>query len=261
MEQNEVITIFHLYRQDGTALFLHPFDDFDKLIQVLKRAEIVGKYGTEPRVESLTLFRNDLYRMIEAAVKSWVAEKRFIPRFMISAGVFLLAYLFLSFVVRDPLPLVDEILIGVGAAFVSYLLLSRRDQRSNLALKKRVELRSSVDRIVFSEGRFIKQVEEALREHDAESREQILEELLTLDPKQRFEIEDGNEAKQLIAYLDKRFNTRDYRKHEKMLTRAKDKNTDGKRIELLSRWTESKKLDLSLFAVYRRMKRSYRSVK
>ena len=261
MEQNEIITIFHLYRQDGTALFLHPFDDFDKLIQVLKRADIVGKYGTEPRVESLTLFRNDLYRMIEAAVKSWVAEKRFIPRFMISAGVFLISYLFLSFVVRDPLPLVDEILIGVGVAFVSYVLLSRRDQRSNLALKKRVDLRSSVDRIVFSEGRFIKQVEEALREHDAESREQVLEELLTLDPKQRFEIEDANEAKQLIAYLEKRFNTRDYRKHEKMLSRVKDKSSDGKRIELLSRWTESKKLDLSLFAVYRRMKRSYRSVK
>jgi len=260
MDPQGKLTIFHLYRHDGTALFLHPFDSLDKLIQVLKRADVDGKYGTEPRVESLTLFRNDLYRMIEGAVRSWVAERRFIPRFIISAVVFLLAYLFLSFVIRDPIPILDEILVGVGVAVVTYIVLSRRDQRSNLALSKRVELRTSVDRIVFSQGQFIKQVEEVLQQHDAGTREQILEDLLAGDPEKRFEINDENEAGQFIGYLEKRFSTREYRKQEKLLSRARVKTRDGRRLEMLSRWSESKKIDLSLFAVYRRMKRSYKSV-
>ena len=161
MEQKDKVTIFHLYRHDGTALFLHPFENLDKLVSVLQKNGIEGKYGKEPRVESLTLFRNDLYRLIEDAVKSWVSEKRFIPRFLASAVVFLLTYLFMSIVIRDPLPLVDEILIGLAAAFVTYFLMSRRDQRSNSALKKRVELRTAVDRIVFKQDPFVKEIEDA----------------------------------------------------------------------------------------------------
>ena len=262
MEHKEKTTIFHLYRQDGTALFLHPFDSLDKLMNTLKRSEIVGKYGTEPRVESLTLFRNDLYRLIEDAVKSWVSEKRFIPRFMISAVIFLLAYLFLSFVIPDPIPLLDEILIGAAAAFGGYFLLSRRDQRSNLALKKRVELRTAVDRIVFSHDRFVKELEDALQHHESASREALLEEMIGSGIEKRFVIEDEGDAKQLITYLEKRFSTREYRKQEKLLSRARDRRPPAERnVQFLSRWSESKKIDLSLFAIYRRMKKSYRSVK
>ena len=261
IEQNDKITIFHLYRKDGTALFLHPFDSLEKLIQVLKKSKIVGKYGTEPRVESLTLFRNDLYRLIEDAVRSWVAEKRFIPRFIVAAGLFLCTYLFLAFVIRDPIPMVDEIIIGIVVAFVGYFLISRRDQRSNLALKKRVELRTSVDRIVFSEDRFVRRVEEALQQHDTASKEKLLKELVIGDIENQFEIDDENEAKQLISYLEKRFSTREYRRQERILSRARDKRQEQRQLEMLSRWSESKKIDLSLFAVYRRVKRSYQNVR
>ena len=70
MSSKPRITIFHLYRSDGTALFLHPFTNMNKVMEVLEGYELVGKYGQEPRVESLTLFRNDLYRMVEGAVKT-----------------------------------------------------------------------------------------------------------------------------------------------------------------------------------------------
>lgn len=260
MDQNEKLTIFHVYRKDGTALFLHPFENLDKLMQVLSKGSIVGKYGTEPRVESLTLFRNDLYRLIEESVRGWVAERRFVPRFIVSAGVFLLSYLFLSFVVRDPIPMVDEVLVGVGIAFVAYLVMSKRDQRSNLALKKRVELRTAVDRIVFSEDRFLKQIEELLQRHDTETNEQILEELLVGDIEKQFEITDEGEARQLLGYLEKRFSTKEYRKQEKLLTRARGRDENSADLESLSKWSESKKIDLSLFAVYRRVKKSCKNV-
>jgi hypothetical protein len=258
MDTKDKVTIFHIYRKDGAALFLHPFDSPDKLASLLRKSRINGKYGLEPRVESLTLFRNDLYRMIEGAVKSWVMEVRFIPRFIMSAGVFLLAYVFLAFVIRDPLPLVDEILIGVGLAIVAYFLLGRRDQRSNLALRSRVELRTAVDRIVFKEDPFVKEVEAALQRNESEGREKVIRQMLD-NPGGRFHFADEDDVRQMLSYLEKRFSTKDYKKQEKLISRAKD-TTSGD-VEVLSKWSESKKIDLSLFDVYRRVKKSYRQVK
>jgi len=260
METKETITIFHVYRKDGAALFLHPFDTPDKLASLLKKFQLRGKYGKEPRVESLTLFRNDLYRMIEAAVKSWVMEVRFIPRFIMSAVVFLLAYLFLSFVIRDPLPMVDEIVIGGGLAVAAYFLLGRRDQRSNLALKARVELRTAVDRIVFIEDPFVREVEEALQRNESESRERVIRQMLD-NPSGRFNVADENDVRQMLAYLEKRFSTKDYKKQEKLISRAKSFSPRDTDLELLRRWSESKKIDLSLFDIYRRVKKSYKQVK
>ena len=260
METKDQVTIFHIYRKDGTTLFLHPFDSLGKLLLVLKRADVQGKYGREPRVESLTLFRNDLYRMIEAAVKSWVLEAKFIPRFLMSAAVFLLAYIFLSFVVRDPIPIIDETLIGGALAVAAYFLLGRRDQRSNLALRKRVELRTAVDRIVFREDPFVRQVEEALQRNESEGREKVLRQMLD-NVSERFSFSEEDDVRQMVSYLEKRFSTKDYKKQEKLLSRAHDKESYKKNVEVLSRWSESKKIDVSLFEIYRRVKKSFRQVK
>lgn len=260
MDSKEKITIFHIYRKDGTALFLHPFDSLVKLSSVLRKCEIQGKYGLEPRVESLTLFRNDLYRMIEGAVKNWVMETRFIPRFLLSASVFLLAYLFLAFVIRDPIPVIDEILIGGGLAIVAYFLLGRRDQRSNYALRARVDLRTAVDRIVFTENPFVKEVEEALQQNDADGRDKVLRQMLE-DPQRRFNAADENDLRQMLQYLEKRFSTKEYKKQEKLITRAKNVARNESDVEVISKWSESKKIDLSLFDIYRRVKRSYKQVK
>ena len=260
MEGRDKILIFHLYRKDGTALFLHPFESLDKLVSILRKGDVVGKYGSEPRVESLTLFRNDVYRMIEDAVKRWVLEVKFIPRFITSAAVFLLSYLFLSFVIRDPIPLVDEILIGTGLSIVTYYILSRRDQRSNLALKTRVELRTAVDRIVFHEDPFVKDVENALQRNESESREKILKQMLG-GADAEFSIADASDAGQLLRYLEKRFSTKEYRKQERLLSKVQSKFRAENDVEVLSRWSESKKIDLSLFEIYRRVKKSYKQVK
>lgn len=260
MEKKEKVVLFHLYRRDGTALFLHPFENLDKLLQVLKKGEILGKYGKEPRVESIVLFRNDLYRMVEAAVKNQVAEAKFIPRFLIAAVVFLLSYVFLSVVIRDPLPIFDEVIVSSILAVISYFFINRRDQRSNATLRARVQYRTAVDRIVFQEDSFVREIEEALQQNETESREKVLEEMITGIEK-NFTIADEGDAKQLIDYLEKRFSTKEYRKQEKLLGKLKSESPAPRSVEAVSRWSESKKIDLSLFAIYRRMKRSHRRVR
>ena len=82
------IYLFHILRKDGTSLFLNPFGGPDKFVNGLERNEVEGRYGMEPRVEALTMFRNELYRQIEIGVKNWLSDARFVPKFLISAAIF-----------------------------------------------------------------------------------------------------------------------------------------------------------------------------
>lgn len=259
MEEKEKSLLFHIYRKDGSALFLHPFENLEKYIDLVQKSEFEGRYGGEPRVESLTLFRNDLYRMIEAGVKNWVAEKRFIPRFIISAGAFLLAYIFFSLVVRDPLPIIDEVLLSLGASILTYFFLYKKDQHSQAALKKRVELRTKVDRIVFIEDPFIKSIEEILHKDEGESPEAVLSSILNCS-KDSLSLQSGPSAEILLSYLEKRFSTKDYKKQEKIISRLK-KGKNEKEIRTAAKWAEAKKIDFSLFALYTRMKSVYEKTK
>jgi len=262
MEEKQKITIFHLYRKDGSSLFLHPFEKEEKFMELLEKLDFEGKYGQEPRVESLTMFKNDIYRLIEDAVKSYVSELRFIPKFLISAGIFLAAYLFFSLVVRDPLPMVDEILISFGAAILSYIMIGRRDQRSNLSLKKRMEMRTRVDRIVFNESSFVKKIEKTLHQNESGNTEKVIEYMMS-PGKHQISAEDEKDALQLIKYLKKRFNSRDFKRQERIVDRLiheKDKEPE-KDKKSLSVWAESKKVDFSLFAVYARMKKDFEKVR
>ncbi|MDZ7794051.1 MAG: hypothetical protein U5P10_10290 [Spirochaetia bacterium] len=83
MKGEQSITIFHLFRKDGTALFLHPFDEPNVFLAVDENTQIYGKYGQEPDVESITLFRSQLYQAVETAVKAGFKTKSL---FRISCG-------------------------------------------------------------------------------------------------------------------------------------------------------------------------------
>ena len=225
-----------------------------------KRLKSTVQYGTEPRVESLTLFRNDLYRMIESAVKSWVAEKKFIPRFLVSTGVFLVLYFILSFAVRDPIPMIDEVAAGLGGALLTYFYLSKRGQSSRPASELRVKLRTRVDKIVFEQDDFVREVEKILQESEEDSKELILKKLV--EPgEDALTIREKEEAWELIGYLEKKFRKKDIKQQEKILHRLSAGTGQARDYEQLSRWLETRKIDIPLFAVYTRVKRSYEKVR
>ena len=259
MEDKGKATLFHIYRKDGSALFLHPFQNSDKFLELLQKDDFEGKYGAEPRVEALTLFRNDLYRLIEEGVKNWVADKKFIPRFILSAAVFLFAYLFFSLIVRDPLPMLDELLIAGAAAVAVYFIKFKKDQKSQMALKMRVALRTKVDRIIFTEDPFVKRLEECLHRDEGERVETVLRSIL---PEEACIVtnKDQQYARELLSYMEKRFSGKDYRRQEKRINRLK-KAADSGEIEDLARWAETKKVDFSLFALYTKIKEGCEKVK
>ncbi|MFP4562350.1 MAG: hypothetical protein ACLFRY_03485 [Spirochaetia bacterium] len=253
------MVIYHLYRNDGTSLFLHPFDEKEKSIDIFEKKEIVGKYGREPRVEALTAFRNELYRIVENRVNAWIGESRFIPKFLISAGVFLASYLFMALVIRDPLPMIDEIAIGLGISILTFFLIGRKDRRSDVSLKKRIQLRTKVDRIIFQENDFVREIEDALWKMEKEDADHLVEEML--DPiKGSLSNEEREDAKRIAGYLKGRFRPADLRRKEKILKKFDRERKKGNQVKAPGILSAGGKVDLSLFAVYTRVKQSYEKV-
>ena len=103
-------------------------------------------------------------------------------------------------------------------------------------------------------------MEEALQRNESDGRDKVLRQMLD-NPSGRFNAADKDDVRQMLSYLEKRFSTKEYKKQEKLITRAKDASRNESDVAVLSKWSESKKIDLSLFDIYRRVKRSYKQVK
>jgi hypothetical protein len=254
MGDKDRVYIFHVYRKDGTALLLHPFCTPEKIVGQLERSSVEGRYGMEPRVEALTMLRNELYRLIEAGVKGWLSDVRFIPKFLVTALVFVLVYFFLSYVVRDPLPVIDEVAGALAAAVVVFVLQGRRDLGSKMATQKRLQLRVLVDRITFRESEFVKLVEGALHRSETEGIEQVIREIVQ-PAQQEFGERFQAEAGQFVAMLEKRFDFRKLQREEKLFKRILS-TSSREQNRSLDRLAESKKYDFPLYAVYKSFKKT-----
>jgi hypothetical protein len=245
------LTIFHLYRKDGSSFFLYPFKKKQNLINILENSDISGLYGKEPRVESLTLLRNELYRQVEQSVKDWTAEKKFIPRFLISTAVFLVSYFLLSFVIRDPLPMLDELLIGIAAAVIVYIILVKRDSDSKRATEMKVKLRNKIDSIVFNEDGFTKDVESFLQNCETSSDlEQLLVNMMKDERSVMFDCSDKQKVQKLLNSIILMFDENDIKKHEKILNKLTAREDYQSGRSRMIRWMSSRKVDPFLFAVY-----------
>lgn len=259
MAEKDRIYIFHIFRKDGTSLFLSPFGSTGKIVGVLERSEVEGRYGMEPRVEALTMFRNELYRQIEVGVKNWLSDVRFIPKFLIAALSFVVVYFFMSFVVRDPLPVIDEVAIGLAVAVGVFFFQGRRDISSKAATKKRLDLRVIVDRITFRESDFVKQVEAALHRNETGSIEDVIKQIV--EPARQELGEDvREEAGQFIRALESRFDFKKLQREERMLKRVLSRSP----VTLdrnFTRLVESKKYDFPLYAVYKSFKKTVANLK
>lgn len=164
MSSSSKIIIFHLSSDNGQPLLLHPFERNPRLVEELENTEIKGYYGSEPKVESLTLLRNELYKDIEKGLKLWLNEERFIPKFLISSGVFLLIYVSIAWIISPPVSSISELILAFMGSAISFFLLGKRDRSSQSAIKKRISFRNKVDQIHFQESKTLIKIEELLKD-------------------------------------------------------------------------------------------------
>lgn len=259
MGKKERRYIFHLYRADGKSLILHPFLNSDRLRAALETQEIEGRYGAEPPVALLTSFRNDLYRSVEEAVRRFLSDARFVPRFLLSAGAFFASFMILSYAVPDPILIVDELLVAVAAGIGTYMFLGRRDLGSDAAMKKRIALRNSVDQITFVPSGFLERVEKELQRTESGDFEGAVRAILEEQAKPQLAAEERAEAEQFVQLLEEKYRFKRLRREEKVL-RTYASRAASDRGDSLRRWSDTKKLDLPLYAVYKRFKRTVERV-
>ena len=252
------VFIFHIRKADNSGLFLHPFENFEKMISKGSSLFVEGKYGEEPVIESLTAFRNKLYRIVESSVNNWITESRFVPRFVGSAAVFLLTYFFLSFGIRDPLPMVDEIAAGLAGGVMFYIIMGKKYRKSAPASRLRGHYRGVVDRIVFQESDFIKTLERVIGDMRNRTVEENLDYVVSdFEGKDILFSEDfSDERYQLISYIEGELSRTQTSKQKKAISRIISDNRleSINKVKNLNLLELNGEIDLILFLIYLRLK-------
>ncbi len=161
-------TIFVLRVGTEESIILHPFGPGSPLYgaagspQAANRLE--GRFAAGPGPLSFARLRAVLDTELEAGLRAYALERGFVLRVTASAAVFLVVYLFLSIVIRDPIPLFDELLGGGLAAFAVERLLVRRALRASRVIELGERLRLALGEAVFTESRVVAMTESWLEE-------------------------------------------------------------------------------------------------
>lgn len=120
---------------------------------------------SSPPLEDMDDCVRIIYADIDSYITAWIADSRYIFRLLVSAGVFLAVYFVMSIALRDPLPLLDEMLLGILAALLAWRALARRDEKSQnishtrLRLKKQIEARAETSDAVALLETFLEKAE------------------------------------------------------------------------------------------------------
>ncbi len=140
---------FVLRRDHGPSLYLTPFQTITSAASWKEDEEIKwfssSQLPTKDKDDALYV----IYTQIDRGVDRWIQDARYLPRLLLSASVFLITYFFFSLAIRDPLPMVDELLIAGGVSVGLAVYLSKRDKKSDMAMKRRLELKQNASRSDF----------------------------------------------------------------------------------------------------------------
>ncbi|MDC7246505.1 MAG: hypothetical protein PQJ47_11450 [Sphaerochaetaceae bacterium] len=122
-----------------------------------------------------------LYRQIDRGVDRWIQDVRYLPRLLIGGLIFLISYFFFSLAVRDPIPMVDELVIASVITILSLSFISRRDKKSSLSVKRRFELKQNASNLTFETDDSLAVVEEYLYRYSQMEMIDLIDAMLNLE--------------------------------------------------------------------------------
>ena len=153
-----------LSRSSKELLCISPFSDPLKVLDWQERETLNVYSATTLTQDQRDVLHTTLYKEIDRGVDRWVQDTRYLPRLFLGGLVFLLTYFIFSLAVRDPIPMIDELLIAGAATLIAVNVMSRRDKKSSLALKQRLTLKNRVGEAVYDLDDELKCVENHLYE-------------------------------------------------------------------------------------------------
>jgi hypothetical protein len=235
-------------RIDGSSLLISSFLENQRVIehgeQPIAIAAADGE-NTELKDDSLYL----LYGYIDRAVDAWVQELKYIPRLINSAVAFLLLYFFFSFVIRDPLPMVDEIILASGGAVAVYLWTAAKNRKSEIAYKRRIEIKMNADRAKLFSDETAQKIEKRLQELEQTDLLSLCETaagIVTTPPS--LDIGEHQESvKQMLHMI-----IAEDQRQAKLIKKLEDPSADAEKLSArLYALAQQRKIDLPLIVLYR----------
>jgi hypothetical protein len=200
--------------------------------------------------------RGKTYVQIDDAIDGWVNDARYFPRLFASAGIFLAVYLFLSLVIRDPIPIIGELAGGLLAAFMLWRYMAEHDSKSEIVDKRRLELKQSAGNSLFVVNDGLGMIEGYLEKMAAMDAIELCDELcnlgsVALDPLEVPEERKGVWLRDLYWMLHKQVvvpsgETKDAL--EKVLDLRREKKRSEKLSSRLFHLAGAGHIDLSLLA-------------
>jgi hypothetical protein len=140
-------------------LMLHPFESGSGLFETSGPVVLSGRYGTGEIPKDTATIRADLYRAMEQGSRRHFLDKGYYPRLFLTVFSFLGVYLFFSLVIRDPIPMIDELILGGLAAAAVFFASERKALSSPKHIESLLSLRRSIDASMFVESRVVDLVE------------------------------------------------------------------------------------------------------
>lgn len=139
-------------------IVLHPFDSAE-VFKSTETGSIIGRYSSGDSPRDADSIRTALYESMEKGTRRYFLNKGYYTRLAATTGTFIAVYLFLSIFVRDPVPLIDELLLGSLAAAAVFFASERRALSSPRHLESVLKFRRAIDGAYFSESRIVDLVE------------------------------------------------------------------------------------------------------
>jgi len=156
------------------------FNDYNELnlLENLTEGNISVSYGDSVTEDDLDKIRTEFRINIEKSVNRWINDSKFLVHLLMSAGVFLVSFYFLSYVVRDPIPYVDELILSFVLSGMAWYRLKNQQYQSDKVIQKKVEMEQYLSEINYTSSDFVSQVElylEKLSAMDHDERKKMID--------------------------------------------------------------------------------------
>lgn len=246
MNESRIFGIFLVRRRSGQTLILHPFRPGGAVFRDPEHVVLDGRYASEPVPGETETIRTTLHAELEKGLRRDVLDRGFYPRLLLSAAVFLLLYLFLSIVIRDPVPLVDELLVGGLGAFAAWFALERRALSSDAFARRSAALRRALDSSIFRPSRSAACLEEILQDAETLDPDRLAE--YPVSGEGGFSEADIRELGELADVLESRIPPEDAEEARRSLSGPEGFS------RLIRRMSGRKKVDLPILVSYLRIR-------
>jgi len=250
-----VITCYLIQRQNKENLTLSPYLDINRVGHWSEDEQVVPKSSGMLTKNQRDEASYALYAAIDFSVDRWIQNKQYIPRLLISAAVFTASYFFFSLVIRDPVPMVDELLISGGLVLLAWNYLAKRDTRSSIAQRRRYELKlrcgereQEIDEQLFAVEAFL---DEASSEDSLELCNSLA--LVSSEPLKPISYEGSNETLkelgELLAHYLRIYNKSLYKTAVKVHNQRMQRRKNERLAARLFHQSMQKRLDIGLLAL------------